>query len=82
MGQHCLTDRNGKVADQPRIDAGSLRIIAHRLQHALRGVFPSRCGQRHHPVRQGERRLTIANPGLGFVCQFDPASARFDAMAG
>lgn len=57
---------------------GSRRRI-DGVEQAVRCQPPPIGGQRHHPMRQGERRQAVANPGLGLVGQLDLTAVDVDA---
>ena len=54
---------------------------AHSLDHALRSGGAAGGGERHQPVRQSEGGEAVADPRLGLVGQFLPATADIDAEA-
>ena len=73
MGQLCLGNRQHAIAHDRCHRASSLAIGAQRLYHA-----PGRAGaivgnEGHHPVRQREGGLAVADARLGLVGQFLPA---------
>ena len=79
MRQHRLAYRQGDIAHDPHHGPLAGSECAHPVEHAVRRVIAPGGGERHHPVRQRERREAIADAGLRLVGDLGPALADIDA---
>ena len=80
MRQHSLGYRQSDGSDDLRDRPMAKTEHAHRIEHPPCHVVASGRGQRHHPMRLGERREAIADPLFGLVGNLDPAIAHVDAL--
>ena len=81
VGQHRRRHRQGDLPNQPGDGLLARGELAHGRQHRRAAAFAAGGGQRHHPMRQGKRRLAIADPSLRLVGDLGPAIADIYSVA-